>query len=152
VQVRAYQARDADACRRLFEELVETHRRLYPDGDIGSTFAPEGDLFVAVDGDEVVAFAGLIRHGRRAELEPIVVAASHRGRGAGRAVVEHVVGEARRGGAIRLFARPVGRNADAIAFFHAVGLDVLARVEVQIDLDARARRDGETLGGRTFRV
>jgi GNAT superfamily N-acetyltransferase len=152
VIVREYAPGDLDACRVLFAELVETHRALYPDVEIPGTFALEGTVFVAEESGRVVGYAALLRHGARAELEPIAVASTHRGRGVGRALAERVVHEARESGATRIFVRPVGRNRDAFAFFHAVGFDVLGRVELQIDFEPRDRRAGERLGGRDFRV
>lgn len=150
--VRAYEERDRAEVERLFLELVETHRSLYPDGDVGSVFEVPTVAFVAEDEGEVIGYAGLEWHGRRAELEPIVVARSRRGIGAGRALVQRVVEEARSHGAVRVFARPVGRNAEAIRFFHAVGLDTIGRVELQVDLEPRERRGGETLAQRPFRT
>jgi [ribosomal protein S18]-alanine N-acetyltransferase len=152
VSVREYQPGDESACRALFEELLETHRALYPDGSVGGDFAPEGRLFVAEEVGEVVGYAGLISHGDKAELEPIVVAKRHRGTGVGRALVERVVEEARDGGAVCVFACPTARNRDAIAFFHAVGLDGLGYVQVQLDLEPRERHSAERLADRAFRV
>jgi GNAT superfamily N-acetyltransferase len=152
VEIREYGPRDLDACRALFDELVETHRALYPDGDIGSAFELEGLIFVAEDEGRVVGYAGLLWHGKRAEIEPIVVARDHRGRGVGRALAGRIIEEARAGGAVRVFARPVGRNRDAIAFFHSIGLDTLGYVQVQLDLEPRERRPAERIAGRGFRA
>jgi|ERR671923_1416012 GNAT superfamily N-acetyltransferase len=152
VLVRDYEPGDREACRELFQELVEAHRRLYPDGDIGSEFTLDGTIFVAEVEGRLVGYAGLLWHGRRAELEPIVVASTHRGRGVGRALAERVVEEARHGGAVRIFVRPVARNRDALAFFHSVGFDVLGYLELQIEFQPRERRGGERIGGREFRV
>jgi GNAT superfamily N-acetyltransferase len=152
VIVRDYEPRDRDACRALFDELVETHRKLYPDADIGGAFAPEGRLFVAAENGSIVGFAGLLWHGRRAELEPIVVAHAARGRGVGRQLAVRIVEEARGAGAVRVFVRPAGRNRDAMAFFHELGFDVLGSVQLQIDLEPRERRLGETIAGRDFKV
>jgi GNAT superfamily N-acetyltransferase len=152
VIVRDYERRDREACRRLFDELVEAHRGLYPGADIGSRFNLEGQIFVAEDDGRVVGYAGLIRHKRRVELEPIVVASSHRGRGVGRALAERVVQEAREAGAIGIFVRPVGRNRDAIAFFHAMGFDVLSYLRLEIDFEPRERHLAERIADRDFRV
>jgi len=152
VIVRDYDARVLEVCRALFHELVETHRAHYPDGEIGEAFELSDRTFVAEVEGRVVGYAGLIWHGQRAELEPIVVARSHRGTGAGDALVARVVQEARDAGAVRVFARPTARNAKAIAFFHAAGFDVLGYVQLQIDLEPRERRPGEHVAGRAFRV
>jgi GNAT superfamily N-acetyltransferase len=152
VEIREYESRDFDACRALFDELVEAHRALYPDGEIGSTFELEGRIFVAEQAGRVVGYAGLVWHGKRAELEPIVVARDNRGRGVGRALAERVIEEARAGGAVRVFARPVARNRDAIAFFHSIGLDTLGYVQVQLDFELRERRPAERIAGHEFRA
>jgi N-acetylglutamate synthase-like GNAT family acetyltransferase len=152
VIVREYEPGDRAGCRALFEELVETHRALYPGGEVGSEFELAGRIFVAEEAGSVVGYAGLLWHGRRAELEPIVVARGHRARGIGRALAERVVNEARDAGAIRTFVRPTARNSEAIAFFHAVGFDTLGYVQLQIDHEPSERRAGERLAGREFRV
>jgi len=152
VIVRDYRAEDESACQALFDELVEVHRALYPDGDIRATFEPEGRLFVAEDEDRVVGYAGMLRHPHSVEIEPIVVARDCRARGAGRALVERVVSAARADGATQVYAQPTGRNRDALAFFNTVGLDVVAYLRVQLDLTPRERRLGEQIAGREFRV
>jgi GNAT superfamily N-acetyltransferase len=153
VIVREYRVADEDACRKLFEELVDVHRKLYPDAEIGATFSAEGRLFVAELDGGVVGFAGMLRHPHSVEIEPIVIASGRRGDGVGRALVERVVEEARaEEGVTQVYAQPAGRNRDAFAFFNSVGLDVLAYARLQLDLEPRDRRPGETLGGREFRV
>jgi len=152
VIVREYRVEDEAACRSLFEELVEVHRGLYPDAEIGATFQVEGRLLVAEDDGSVVGYAGMLRHPHSVEIEPIVIARGHRGRGVGRALIDRAVSEARAEGVTQVYAQPAGRNADALAFFNSVGLDVLAYLRVQLDLTPRARRPGETIAGRQFRV
>ena len=151
--VRDYRAEDELTCRALFEELVDVHRRLYPDAEIGSAFELGGRLFVAERDGEVVGFAGMLRHPHSVEIEPIVISPGSRGRGVGRALLERIVEEARAAeGVTQVYAQPAGRNRDAFAFFNSVGLDVLAYVRLQLDLEPRDRRPGEILGGREFRV
>jgi GNAT superfamily N-acetyltransferase len=152
VVVRAYRPDDEDACRALFAELVDAHRALYPGAQIGERFELAGETFVAEEDGRVVGYAGLLRHGRQAELEPIVVARDARRAGVGAALAAAAVERARAAGAIRVFVRPVARNRDAIAFFRSAGFDVLAYVQLQLDLDERERRAGETLAGVEFLV
>lgn len=164
MRIRAYEDRDLHACRALWRELTQWHRELYEDTTIGGDQPELGfDSYVEEFGRErvwvaeqerVVALAGLIVRGRNGELEPVVVDARARGRGIGRALVEHVVEAARAEGLRRLTVRPVARNADALQFFHAAGFDVLGHVDLQIDLTGTGfhPRAGERLAGREFRV
>jgi [ribosomal protein S18]-alanine N-acetyltransferase len=107
---------------------------------------------VAEEEQRVLGYAGLLWHGRRAELEPIVVAREARGRGVGHALAGRVVEAARGGGAVRVFVRPTARNLEAIGFFHELGFDTLGYVQLQLDLEPRERRAGETIAGYDFKV
>lgn len=150
--VRDYEPRDEPACRALFDELVEVHRALYPDGNVGGEFQLEERMLVAEEDGRVIGYLGLRRHPRSVEVEPIIVGQDHRGSGAGRALVERAVEEARALGVQRIYASPTGRNRDAIAFFRSVGLDTIGYVHLQLDLEPRERRTGERLADREFRV
>lgn len=150
--VREFEPGDEPACRALFEELVEVHRALYPDGNVGGEFQLEERMLVAEDDGRVLGYVGLRRHPNSVELEPVIVGQNSRGRGVGRALVERAVEEARNEGVKRIYASPVGRNRDAIAFFHSVGLDTVGYVHVQLDLEPRERRPADRIAGREFRV
>jgi N-acetylglutamate synthase-like GNAT family acetyltransferase len=152
VIVRDFRESDRTACTELFAELVDVHRALYPDGDVGGEFGVEGRLFVAEEAGRVVGYAGLIPHRRRAELEPIVVAHGHRGRGIGKALVERAIAAARDGGATGVFVRPTARNRDAIGFFHNAGFDRLSYLRLEVDFEPRERRAGERIGERDFAI
>jgi ribosomal-protein-alanine N-acetyltransferase len=110
--------------------------------------------WVADAAGEIVGLAGMLLHGDRAELEPVAVTEAYRRRGVGRQLVDAVVGAARDEGARRISVRPTGRNAAAIRFLQSAGFGVLARVELQRDLDGRDRgwRPGEKVAGREFLV
>jgi N-acetylglutamate synthase-like GNAT family acetyltransferase len=152
VIVREYQQGDEPACRALFEELVEFHRALYPDGKIAADFQLEERMLVAEEAGRVLGYVGLRLHPKSVELEPVIVGGDNRGRGVGRALVERAVEEARAAGVQRVYASPTGRNRDAIAFFHSAGLDTLGYVHVRLDLDERERRPAEHLADREFRA
>jgi N-acetylglutamate synthase-like GNAT family acetyltransferase len=139
VIVRDFHESDTTACAELFAELVEVHRALYPDGDVGGEFALEGRLFVAEEDGQVIGYAGLIPHRRRAELEPIVVARGHRGRGVGVALARRVAEAARDSGAIGLYVRPTARNRDATAFLQHVGFDRISYLRLDLDFEHRER-------------
>ncbi len=164
MRVRTYDRADLEACRALWVELTDWHRRLYDDASLGGhdpgrifdehlkRVGPE-HVWVAEENGRLVGLAGVIVRGRHGELEPIVVSEGARGHGVGRALAEAVRAAAVAEGLTRLAARPAARNTGAVRFFHALGFDVLGHVDLQVDLGAeRAWRAGETLGGREFRV
>jgi N-acetylglutamate synthase-like GNAT family acetyltransferase len=163
MRVRRYGDADREACRALWLELVETHRDLYEDPAVGGDDPAAGfdrhvdefgtqDLWVADDGGEVLGLAGLVWHGDRAELEPVVVSERARGGGIGSALVDAAVSESRARRARYVFVQPTARNTAGIAFFHGRGFDVLAYVQLQLDLAERTRRPGERIAGLTFDV
>ena len=89
------------------------------------------------------------------EVEPLVVAASARGDGVGKALVEHVVSAVQAFGLRDVNVHVVGRNAEAIRFYHDVGFDVIGHFELFYDTSPRDQqpwREGETVAGRRFRV
>jgi GNAT superfamily N-acetyltransferase len=154
---------DLDACRRVWVELTAWHRELYDDPAFGgddpglafdehlAAFGADR-IWVAESDGAVVGLAGLEVAEGRAELEPIVVAETARGSGVGRALAEAVIEAAPNLGFPRIRVRPVGRNTEAIRFFHAVGFDVLGRVDLRYDLEPTARAEGERIAGRDFRA
>ena len=161
--IRPYEDGDLAACRTLWAELTQTHRDLYDDQSFGGDDPGRGfDHYLAEDRPErlwvaeadggVVGLAGLLVTDDHAELEPIVVADAARGRGTGRALAEAVVAAARDLGFPRVRVRPVGRNTEAIRFFHALGFDVLGRVDLRIDLEPWPREPGERIADRDFSV
>jgi N-acetylglutamate synthase-like GNAT family acetyltransferase len=152
VIVRDFDETDRDACARLFLELVDTHRGLYPNAELAGEFVAEGQLFVAEHNGEIVGYAGLILHSRRAELEPIVVAPKHRGKGVGTALVEHVVQVAREARVSGVFVRPTARNREAIAFFRESGFDRISYVRLELDFEERDRRPGSPVEGLQFDI
>jgi N-acetylglutamate synthase-like GNAT family acetyltransferase len=164
VTVRRYRPEDLEACRSLWADLTEWHRDLYGDPTIGGSDPGAGfDAHLAEAGPDriwvaeldgrAVGLAGMIVSGRKVELEPLTVRAGCRGVGVGRRLAEAVIAAARREGARQIVVRPTGRNAETIRVFHALGFDVISRVELVYDLSEDERwRDGEEIAGRTFRV
>jgi GNAT superfamily N-acetyltransferase len=162
--LRRYQPSDYDACRELWVELTEHHRRLYDDPNIGGddpgaaidTYLKDERLhgpWVAVHEGRVVGLAGLLVHGEDAELEPVIVAAGLRGQGIGRELVRHLVEQARGLGARFLTVKPVFRNVRAMSFFAEAGFGLVGRVELFQDLKPEAGRTWRTdliLHGRPF--
>jgi GNAT superfamily N-acetyltransferase len=164
VAVRPYQPADHAACRGLWAELTEHHRELYTDPTIGGedpgagldAYLERSDLagaWVAVVEDRVVGLAGLLVAGDRGEVEPVVVTARHRSQRIGRALLNRAVAEARERALVYVKARPVARNARALAFFHEAGFQTLGHVDLQLELADRNRewREGIDLHGRAYR-
>jgi len=155
-----------DACRALWIELNEWHREIYESPGLGGPdpgryfdrhlerVGPER-IWVAEVGGRVVGLAGLMLEEGEAELEPLVVSASYRGRGIGQRLVRTVLEAARAEGMSQLSVRPVARNETAVHYFHALGFNVLGRIELFTDVsptEEQVWKPGERLAGRDFRV
>jgi GNAT superfamily N-acetyltransferase len=150
VLIRPYRPEDYAAGRQLWAQLTEHHRRIYDDPSIGGAdpgayfdtylATPEriGSWVAEADG-EVVGLTGLFDRGDSGEVEPMVVAADHRGSGVGQALFNHVRAEADRHPWDYLTIRPVARNTTAISSFHRWGFDTLGG-HVDLSLDLRSRR------------
>jgi GNAT superfamily N-acetyltransferase len=153
MDIRSYRPNDHSAARALWAEFAEQHRELYgvpqTAGDPGAGFEEYmtrldlSGLWVAEDpGDGVVGLVGLIMRGRVGEVEPLVVNSRHRGRGVGRALLDHVAGQARKRSLSRLTISPESRNVSALRSLHAAGYDVLSAVELSLDLRPTPVSDG----------
>ena len=152
--IRPYEETDHDACRVLWEQLTEHHRRLYIDRSIGGddpgsgldTYLADAERvgsWVAVDGEAVVGLTGLLVRGDEGEIEPVVVAENHRSRGVGADLLDRVIGEARDRGLRNLAIRPVARNSAAIDLFHRNGFQILGHLEMFMDLSGQGEwREG----------
>jgi len=162
--IRGYEPRDLDACRELWLELTQWHRDIFDAPEIGGSdpgrafdehLAKIGaeNIWVAEVDRELVGLAGLISD-PDFELEPIVVSEHHRTHGVGRLLASAVVDAARERGARSVRVRPVGRNVEAIRFFHHLGFDIVAHVQLELDLAKRERDPwvpGERIADRDFR-
>jgi hypothetical protein len=96
--VRDYSEGDYHACRALWAELTEHHRRIYGDPSIGGDDPGaefDGHLatsqrvrsWVAESRGRVVGLTGLLDHGTSAEVEPVVVTEAARDQGIGRRLI-----------------------------------------------------------------
>ncbi len=151
IVIRDYRDCDSDACRSLWGELAQHHAKIYDDPSIagddpGRGFEPymgnterHGTWVAEVDG-QVVACAGLIVYGQEAEVEPVIVSSTYRGRGIGTALVRHAVGEAKRLEVRFLTIRPVARNEGAFRLFVKLGFDVVGHIELMQDLSQTSDR------------
>lgn len=158
VLVRPYTETDYPACRSLWAELTEHHRRLYGDPSIGGD-DPGGGLddylatperagsWVAEVRGSVVGLTGLFDRGMSGEVEPVVVTEAWRDAGVGRQLIDHVVKVAVARGYEYLAIRPVARNISAIRHFYAAGFQTLGG-HVDLTMDLTARRHEWLAGAR----
>jgi ribosomal protein S18 acetylase RimI-like enzyme len=56
------------------------------------------NLWVAIDGSNVVGLIGLTVVNDETEIEPLIVSRAHRGRGAGKLLINRAIDEARKRG------------------------------------------------------
>jgi N-acetylglutamate synthase-like GNAT family acetyltransferase len=83
---------------------------------------PGGHIFVAVaDGATIGCCALLLRSPGVFEVAKMAVAASHRGRGVGRRLLERAIAEARRCGARALYLETNHTLANAVHLYESVG-------------------------------
>jgi GNAT superfamily N-acetyltransferase len=158
VAVRDYGPADYSACRALWAELTEHHRRIYEDPSIGGDDPGAAfDDYLALpqrvaswvadlDG-RVVGLTGLFDRETSGEVEPVVVTDGLRSRGVGRLLIERVVAEAVARGYEYLAIRPVARNVSAIRRFHDAGFQTLGG-HVDLTMDLAGRRYGWLEGAR----
>jgi GNAT superfamily N-acetyltransferase len=165
VVVRDYAPADHAACRMLWAELTEHHRRIYEDPSIGGDDPGGGfEGYLAMPGrvaswvaeldGQVAGLTGLLDRGTSGEVEPVVVTGRLRGRGIGRLLIERVAAEAVARGYEYLAIRPVARNVSAIQRFYDSGFQTLGgHVDLTMDLAGRRTRwlDGARLHGLEFR-
>jgi GNAT superfamily N-acetyltransferase len=141
ITIRSYAPADLERCRSLWAEMTQHHRDIYNDPAIGGEDPGlEFDahlnkvgaelVWVACIETEVVGLTALIHNGEEAEIEPVAVSGEHRGKGVGRALVEHATSEAARLGVLCLSVKPVARNTDAIAFFHEAGFKIVGHIQL----------------------
>ncbi|MDT4994278.1 MAG: hypothetical protein QOH97_4170 [Actinoplanes sp.] len=146
VAVRAYRPSDHADGRRLWSELTHQHNEMYGtangSGDDGAGFEEYltrldlSGLWVADHAEDgVIGLVGLVMRDRAGEVEPIVVAASHRHKGVGRKLLRHVADEAKKRNMVSLTISPESRNVAAIRSLHAAGYDVVSSIELTLDLD-----------------
>jgi GNAT superfamily N-acetyltransferase len=149
VVVRDYAAGDYDACRALWAELTEYHRRIYGDSSIGGDDPGSGfddylaeprrvGSWVAEARGSVIGLTGLFDRRPSGEVEPVVVAEGARDQGIGGMLIGRVVDEARARGFEYLAIRPVARNVAAVRRFHAAGFRTLGgHIDLTMDLTPR---------------
>jgi len=97
-----------------------------------------------------VGFAGLVVEGEDFTMDPIVVASSFRGKGAGKQLVKALISEAQELGASQLHVEPVVRNAEAIKFYHEMGFVNVGQVQLFIEFSGKKWSKSLKLHKRKF--
>ncbi len=165
-EIRQYHPKDLAACRQLWVVLTDWHRDIYQSPGIGGLDPGKqfdehlenvgvGNIWVAEMDGQIVGLTGLIEREGEAELEPLVINQSWRGQGIGRQLANTVITAAQQRGIGQLTVRPVGRNAQAIQFFHEMGFTILGQIDLFMDFAPAERQvwqDGERLAERDFKV
>jgi GNAT superfamily N-acetyltransferase len=164
MEIRRYIPKDLEQCRSLWTEMVQHHREIYNDPSIGGDnpgiefdqhldlVGPENIWVVETDG-KIVGLTALIRKDQEVEIEPIIVASSHRAKGIGQALLRHAVEEAKKMGVLCLSVKPVARNKDAIFFFYDSGFKTLGHIQMFMwigDSEPDAWKPGPELFGKSF--
>jgi GNAT superfamily N-acetyltransferase len=144
--------------------MTQRHREIYDDPSIGgdepglefdehlARVGPER-TWVATSEEEVVGMVSLILDGEQAEVEPIVVASRHRGRGVGQQLLNHAIEQAKTLGVLCLSVKPVARNEEAVSFFHDAGFRTLGHLQLFMWLGPSSPgqwRRGPKLFGKSF--
>jgi len=145
--------------------MVQQHREIYDDLSIGGENSGlEFDehlklvgpdcIWIAEFVGEVTGLVSLIIKEQEAEIEPIVVAQKHRGKGIGGRLIKHVVDEAKKLNILCLSVKPVARNKDAISFFYDCGFRTLGHIQLFAWLDESTEnvwKEGINLFEKTFK-
>ncbi len=160
IQIRSYRPLDHRQCRALWAELAELDRKVLGDPGIGGadpgaafeeylTRLDLSGMWVAEDPEHgVVGLVGLVLgggyglglasggapRGLSGTVEPIIVTDRVRGRGVGRALLEHVAAQARQRGMRRLSVAPSPRNVAGLHALHEAGFDQLAALTLTMNL------------------
>jgi GNAT superfamily N-acetyltransferase len=135
----------------LWLELTEWHREIYDDHQIGGEHPEDyfdkhlskvgaDNLWVAVDGSNVVGLIGLMLVDDETEIEPLIVSRANRSKGTGKLLLKRAIDEARKRGVRLLNIKPVARNAKTIRFLYKQGFTNLCYIELFIDLTGASAR------------
>ncbi len=87
--------------------------------------ADHRSYFVAVDGNSVVGYAGLLAVGAEGDVQTIALSEQYRGKGIGRELLNTLIDAARQRQARQLFLEVRADNANAIALYQSSGFEIL---------------------------
>jgi GNAT superfamily N-acetyltransferase len=153
IVIRKYLESDREQCRCLWRELTEWHREIYQDATIGGEHPEDyfdkhlakvgpDQLWVAEVGSKVVGLAGLIVGEHEAEIEPLIVSKTHRGKGIGKQLIETLVFESKKRRMHFLNIKPVARNIKTVKFLYKQGFTNLGYIELFMDLSEHSWNAG----------
>jgi GNAT superfamily N-acetyltransferase len=155
IVIRAFEAKDGDAFRRLNEAWIEKYfgieekDRVTLNHPMEKIIAPGGQIYFAFLGEEAVGCCALVFMGDGVyEIAKMAVKEDLRGMGVGRRVLEYAVAQARRLGARKLYLETNSKLKNAIHLYEAVGFKhippvpspyVRADVFMEMEIDRRAQ-------------
>ena len=165
MRIRNYECGDHDICRSLWAEMVQRHRDIYDDQSIGGDepglefdkhlelVGPDSIWLAEVEG-EVIGFTSLIIKDQEAEIEPVIVANKHRGKGIGERLIKYAIEEAKKLKILCLYVKPVARNKEAISFFYDCGFRTIGHIQQFIwlgETEPNTWKDGLEIFGKKFK-
>jgi ribosomal protein S18 acetylase RimI-like enzyme len=122
VKIRAFEPRDETAVVALWEACGLTRPWNDPRKDIARKLAVQRELFLVGEADErVVASVMAGYDGHRGWVNYLAVAPAFRGRGYGRALMQHVEAELERHGCPKVSLLVRHSNRDAMEFYRRLG-------------------------------
>ena len=162
IRIRGYRDSDLVACRGLWRELTEWHRKIYEDPTIGGeqpglyfdkhlTAVGANRLWVAEHQSQVIGLVGIETRDEELFIEPLVVASAHRGKSVGSQLLEKAKLEAKQQGAKSLSVRPVARNQRVIQFLFKQGFQTLGHIQLFIDFTQSEWKKGPKLYSCNFK-
>lgn len=93
-------------------------------------FIIENEVYVAVDGDNLLGFCALTLNEGKAELEHLWVRPEHMGTGVGRKLFTHA---SARAAALSATAMGISADPNAAAFYEHLGAKQIGRIESEIE-------------------
>lgn len=105
---------------------------------------------MAEQGSQLLGLVGLIAKGNEAEIEPIIVGKTQRGKGIGSRLLQTAIAEAQRKEIRLLTVKSVARNKGAIEFYHKHGFKNVGFIELFMDLSKRSWKSKIEIFGCEF--
>lgn len=133
IAVRELQARDFDSLIALFERVAAERRWIgtepgfdrerYRTGWRKVLAGEWGAAFVAADGDSIVGYVGVHPHDEYGYVLGMLVDEAHRGKGIGKALLEHATAWAREKGLPHISLLVFPHNERALQLYRSAGFE-----------------------------